>query len=128
MSTGDIVYVYGALLAVLVICSLPLLASRRGAGPRYRAAITRALVVGWVMAAGVIGWLTLGWFALETGGWFHTYWGFTLVLLGAYFPLLYVGIRVCNRMLATAQAMDRGLLEETNPAAPDADRDSFAGG
>ena len=110
MSTGDVVYVCGALLAVTVICSLPMFANLRGAGPRYRAAITRQLLAGWGVAALVVGWLALGWLAIEAGGrWFGTYRDFTLVLMGAFFPLLFIGIRAGKRAAAAAQAEDRGL-------------------
>jgi hypothetical protein len=109
MSTSDVVYVFGALLAVMAICSLPLLGSWRGAGPRYRAVTTRQLVVGWLGAAGLSAWLTLGWFAIGAGGrWFGTYRDFTLVLMGAFFPLLVIGIRAGNRAAAAAHAADRG--------------------
>lgn len=112
MSTGDAVYVCGALLAVMVICTLPMLGSLRGAGPRYRAALVRQLWIGWAIAAAVFGWLALGWFAIEVGGrWFGTYRDFTLVLMGAAFPLLFLGIRASNRSAAVAQASDRRLAE-----------------
>jgi hypothetical protein len=110
VSAGDAAYVFGALLAVMAICSLPMFASLRGAGPQYRAAVTRQLVVGWAIGAVVTGWLVVGWFAIESGGrWFGTYRDFTLVLMGASGPLLYLGIRAGNRSLAAAQAADRGL-------------------
>ena len=53
----------------------------------------------------VVGWLILGWFAIEAGGpWFGTYRDFTLVLMGAFFPLLFIGIRAGNRAAAAAQS------------------------
>jgi hypothetical protein len=109
MSAGDVVYVGGALLAVMAICSLPMLGSLRGAGPRYRAALARQLGIGWGVAALAAGWLALGWFAIEGGGrWFGPYREATLVLMGAFFPLLVLGIRAGNRSAAAAQAADRG--------------------
>lgn len=110
MSTGEVVYVLGALLAVIGICSLPMLGSLRRAGPQYRAALVRQLRIGWGVAAAAIGWLALGWLAIESGGrWFGVYRDFTLVLMGAFVPLLAVGIRAGNRTAAAAQAADRGL-------------------
>jgi hypothetical protein len=110
MSAGDVVYIYGATLATVAIPSLFTLPSLWGAGPRYRAALLRQLGVGWAAAALLVGWLTLGWFALGAGGrWFGTYREFTLVLLGASAPLLFVGIRTGTRSLAAAQAADRDL-------------------
>src|SRR3954452_6264734 len=98
MSTGEAVYVCGALLAAMGICTLPMLGSLRGAGPRYRAALVRQLGIWWAVAAVVFAWLALGWFAIEAGGrWFGPYRDFTLVLMGAAFPLLVLGIRVGNR-------------------------------
>jgi hypothetical protein len=105
-----VVYVVGALLSVMAVCTLPVLAGLRGAGPRYRAAVTRHLAVGWAVGAGLIGWLVLGWFSIEAGGrWFGAYRDLTLVLTGAFFPLLFLGIRTANRSLAAAQAADRAL-------------------
>lgn len=108
MSTGDVVYLCVAWFVAMTVCSLPALGGRRGAGPRYRAALVRYLVVGWAAAALATGWLALGWFALDARGqWFGTYRDLTLVLMGAFPPLLYLAIRAGNRALAAAQAADR---------------------
>jgi len=110
MSTFDVVYVCGAWFAAAAVCSLPVLGSLRGAGPRYRAALARQLGVGWGAAALVAGWLALGGFAVAAGGrWFGTYRDLSLVLTGAFFPMLFLGIRAGNRALAAARAADRGL-------------------
>lgn len=111
MSAFDAVYAIGSLLAVMVICSLPVIGSLHGAGPRYRAALLRQLGIGWGIAAAAVGWLALGWSAVEAGGrWFHTYRDLTLVLMGAFVPLLFAGIRHANRTAAAAQTADRGEL------------------
>jgi hypothetical protein len=111
MSTGEAMYVVGALVAVMGICSVPLLVSLRGAGPRYRVALIRQLGVGWAVGALLVGWLALGWFALEADGrWLRLYREVTLVLMGAFFPLLVIGIRAGNRAAAAAQAADRDLI------------------
>lgn len=108
MSLADAMYVYGAMLATVALPSLFTLVNLWGAGPRYRAALRRQLAVGWAAAALAIGWLTLGWFVLESGGRrFATYRDFTLVLMGATAPVLVLGIRAGNRSLAAAQEADR---------------------
>jgi hypothetical protein len=108
MSTADAVYVFGALLTALGVCSLPMLGSLRGAGPRLRATIRRQLGLGWALAVALVGWLALGWFAIEAGGrWLGTYHDLTLVLMGSFFPLLVVGIKAGKRAAAAAQTADR---------------------
>ena len=110
MTLGEIVYVLAALLAVVGICSLPMFGSLLGAGPRYRAVILRQLVIGWISSALGIGWLILGWFALIAGrSWMEAYFGITLVLMGAFFPLLFIGIRAANSLARAAQMADREL-------------------
>ncbi|QJW93789.1 hypothetical protein [Frigoriglobus tundricola] len=108
MSTAEVVYVFGSLLTALGVCSLPMLGSLRGAGPRVRATTRRQLGVGWVLAVALGGWLALGWFAIEAGGrWLGTYRDLTLVLMCAFFPLLVVGIRAGKRAAAAARTADR---------------------
>jgi hypothetical protein len=117
MSAGDVVYLLGALLAVTWVCSLPMLGSLRGAGSQFRATIRRQLGIGWGLAVAFIGWLVLGWFAIEAGGrWLGTYRDLTWVLMCAFFPLLVVGIRAGNRAAAAARTADRGI-----PATPKAE-------
>ncbi len=110
MTTGDTLYVCGAFLAGMGICSLSMLGNMRGAGPRYRAALIRGLAAGWGVAALVGAWVVVGGLAVEAGGRaFGTYRDFTLVLMGAMFVLLPVALRAGNRALASARQADRGL-------------------
>jgi hypothetical protein len=45
---------------------------------------------GWISSALGIGWLILGWFALIAGrGYWASYFVITLMLMGAFFPLLF---------------------------------------
>lgn len=108
MTTGEVLYIGVAFLVAMGICTLPALGSLRGAGARYRAEVLRQLAVGWGVAVLGAGWLVLGWFALDGGTrlW-GTYRDFTLVLMGAFFPLLVVGIRAGNRAAAAAQRADQ---------------------
>jgi hypothetical protein len=111
MNMSDVVYILGAMLAAMIICSLPMLGSRRRAGPHYRAIINRQLLAGWSAAVGFVGWLILGWFAIAAAGsWFGIYRDVTLVLMGVYFPLLWLSIRAGNQSLAAARAVDDGLV------------------
>jgi hypothetical protein len=108
MRTGDVVYVVIAFVIFMSICSLPLVTTLPGAGPRYRATVFRQLAIVWAIAVGVFGWLVLGWFAIERGGrWFSTYRDCTLLLMGAYFALLPLPIWMVNRSLAAAKLADR---------------------
>jgi hypothetical protein len=108
MSAGEMLYVVGALVAVMVICSLPMFGSLKGAGPRYRSTLLRQLCIGWGVAGLLSGWLALGWFALGSR-WWDIYRELSLFMMGAFFPLLVVGIRAGNRSATAAQAADRGL-------------------
>jgi hypothetical protein len=109
MTTFDVIFVIGALLATIAIPSLFPLASLRGAGPRSRAAILRYLGLGWAVAITGIAWLILGWFAIEAGSrWFGLYRDVTLVLMGCSMVLLVMSIRMSNRTLALAHAADQG--------------------
>ena len=107
MSSGDIAYVSGALLAMMGICSLPVFGSMRGAGPRQRAVLAWQLAAGWAGMAALVGWVALGWLAAESGGrWAGVYRDGTLVLTGAYLPLLVIAIRAGNRAAAAAREAD----------------------
>jgi hypothetical protein len=106
MSLGEMLYVVGALVAVMLICSLPIFGSLKGAGPRYRTTLLWQLCIGWGLAGVLSGWLALGWFALGSP-WWEIYREASLLLMGAFFPLLVVGIRAGNRSATAAQAADR---------------------
>lgn len=76
------------LLAVMVICSRPVFASLRGATPRNWAILPLATRDRLGHRSGVVGWLTLGWFALEFGWqWFGFHRDCSLILMGAVRPL-----------------------------------------
>lgn len=107
MSAGDLVYVVGATLAALALCSVPSLAGLFRSGPRYRAATLRSLAAGWGVCALVGCWVALGFAAFDAGGrWLGLYREFTLVLMGASVPLLFLAVRAGNRSLAAARAAD----------------------